>query len=1117
MSTQYHNYSPNQAISGNPYQFNPPQHSTKKVQMNENLFQQPITRRINQNVEVTNPITISCDKKVHRKVKSRSFIQSTASSKTPKANKTRLPLLDLTQNYNSRSYSLRKGQAFNDITFRANGQQNMTMDRSYSPQTTGRSTGRSTDRARQVYYALKNKRQYSQHNKENYDFRNFQNIQVQQREGNVFKNQKQQQFVTPQRQKVSSRKNYNSIQNQLSPNFKVQSIQSQNSNQRAKYSTLQNIPNTQSVHYNSLELAFGQQNQQVQKTIDGIEVKAVTIRSLNQMNIDAIRKSYQVQYTPNSTRDAYEIALKNEREIEKIKQGSKASPKAKNVKGRREKNFKKENSEGSRKQKTISASTSRSRSKKIKKSNFEVKKVSERSRSRSKSISTKFDDENEKKVISNSQKQVKNRIQSTQSHCKLNKDFSLEPQTPETPQVLRKMIEAVQIESIKQTPRKAESISKKKISEDKNVSQSPATFSPFDRNPSFGLPIYLKSGSKPKSSAKSNKNTQSKMKLKDNNNPNEVFLKMKDTIADRASMEPSPSTVKLKTKEVNPYLTPTQYTPKLKSKKSSHSVFGGLSYATEENYCDFSSLDNIDPLPEEEEIIKSDCSKTTEIQFNSFENFFPQQEEPSSKSPQQSGSIDFTMELSSNISNSLKQEKSKSGVEGSVRRERISKSQVVEMLQNLDIPKVKKNITQSLDPENSKNKAKGMLKKQNHQSEYIEHSIKKNLHQNLNSVIDRENNEHFANVPQSLFKNVSFNENLNPFKENQFQDDRSLQSIEKYPDISLKEIKEVSKQEERGSSIASHKEVFKLRSNPGYADSENFKDTDERSVVNFDIAKELENDLRLSKISEKTQTYSGIESEIKLPLTNSVVTKQSKRESELVDSHCISMTPNEELGQCNLKVTHTTSCQVEEVDSAKIKSAPPAMEEMGPTFTIHQFQKSSLIDLDSEYQHFIEQYSDGSVYKGYKLKGKKHGYGILILSNGSRYEGDWLNDVMSGIGKLFYDSGVLAYQGGFLHNKVDGHGIMFNEHTPANPKEKPNYFRDLGMIGDSWKSFEGTFSKDMKHGIGKWVLHNGDQFLGEFVDDKAEGRGTYTITLKDGEFEKIAGMWRGNKLIEIYN
>jgi hypothetical protein len=56
-----------------------------------------------------------------------------------------------------------------------------------------------------------------------------------------------------------------------------------------------------------------------------------------------------------------------------------------------------------------------------------------------------------------------------------------------------------------------------------------------------------------------------------------------------------------------------------------------------------------------------------------------------------------------------------------------------------------------------------------------------------------------------MLKNIPYAMNLNPFKEI-YQ--------EKYPDISLKEIKEASKQEERGSSIASKKEVFRLNSNP---------------------------------------------------------------------------------------------------------------------------------------------------------------------------------------------------------------------------------------------------------------------------------------------------------------
>jgi antitoxin component YwqK of YwqJK toxin-antitoxin module len=59
---------------------------------------------------------------------------------------------------------------------------------------------------------------------------------------------------------------------------------------------------------------------------------------------------------------------------------------------------------------------------------------------------------------------------------------------------------------------------------------------------------------------------------------------------------------------------------------------------------------------------------------------------------------------------------------------------------------------------------------------------------------------------------------------------------------------------------------------------------------------------------------------------------------------------------------------------------------------------------------------------------------VLLLANGSKYEGDWSNDFMNGIGKLFYDNGSLAYEGGFFDNKVDGLGVMYNDQPRI-----PNY------------------------------------------------------------------------------
>lgn len=173
---------------------------------------------------------------------------------------------------------------------------------------------------------------------------------------------------------------------------------------------------------------------------------------------------------------------------------------------------------------------------------------------------------------------------------------------------------------------------------------------------------------------------------------------------------------------------------------------------------------------------------------------------------------------------------------------------------------------------------------------------------------------------------------------------------------------------------------------------------------------------------------------------------------------------------------------------------------------------------EPEYQKVKEDYIDGSTYIGYKLKAKKHGKGTLILGNGSRYEGNWRNDVMSGIGKLFYDTNILAYQGGFLNNKVEGHGIMHNDQFLDGDSKSPSCtfdFRDLGSVKDNWVSFDGSFMGDMKEGVGKWHLADGSIFVGEFKKDKAHGDGVFHVGGEGGEV--VTGRWKDNLLVEVYN
>ena len=185
-------------------------------------------------------------------------------------------------------------------------------------------------------------------------------------------------------------------------------------------------------------------------------------------------------------------------------------------------------------------------------------------------------------------------------------------------------------------------------------------------------------------------------------------------------------------------------------------------------------------------------------------------------------------------------------------------------------------------------------------------------------------------------------------------------------------------------------------------------------------------------------------------------------------------------------------------------------------------QESSNTSLNPyNYEKVDEVYPDGSHYKGYKLNNKKHGQGSLTLSNGSRYHGDWRDDLMNGIGRLYYETGDIAYEGGFMNNRVQGHGKMHND-KPSRVfmgEEVVVDHKDLDCIKDNWETFDGTFEKNSKEGLGTWRLLGGHVFVGEFKNDLADGKGIFTYG-EDGVGElagrKFAGVWKDNKLVQVF-
>ena len=114
----------------------------------------------------------------------------------------------------------------------------------------------------------------------------------------------------------------------------------------------------------------------------------------------------------------------------------------------------------------------------------------------------------------------------------------------------------------------------------------------------------------------------------------------------------------------------------------------------------------------------------------------------------------------------------------------------------------------------------------------------------------------------------------------------------------------------------------------------------------------------------------------------------------------------------------------------------------------------------------------------------RHGMGQMNFTDGSFYEGQWMNDKRNGQGIFYFSSGNV-YQGYFVNNKKEGYGEFY-------------YAR-------SEEYYKGYWMNDKKHGQGEYFFRNGDKFEGFFVQDIKHGPGVKTS--KNMRYE---GVWENN-------
>ncbi len=157
----------------------------------------------------------------------------------------------------------------------------------------------------------------------------------------------------------------------------------------------------------------------------------------------------------------------------------------------------------------------------------------------------------------------------------------------------------------------------------------------------------------------------------------------------------------------------------------------------------------------------------------------------------------------------------------------------------------------------------------------------------------------------------------------------------------------------------------------------------------------------------------------------------------------------------------------------------------------------------------IIEYSDGSVYEGELIDNIRSGFGKLTYANGDEYTGMFVNDKKNGQGTIVYKNGD-KYEGNFIDGKRSGNGLLtYADGSTYNgnfENDRKNGYGVMTSVGDS--EYKGNFTDDIKNGEGEQIFANGDRYVGNYENDLRNGQGTYYFANGD----KYEGSFKNSQI-----
>ncbi|KAK7919824.1 hypothetical protein WMY93_011108 [Mugilogobius chulae] len=208
---------------------------------------------------------------------------------------------------------------------------------------------------------------------------------------------------------------------------------------------------------------------------------------------------------------------------------------------------------------------------------------------------------------------------------------------------------------------------------------------------------------------------------------------------------------------------------------------------------------------------------------------------------------------------------------------------------------------------------------------------------------------------------------------------------------------------------------------------------------------------------------------------------------------------------------------------------------------LHAYLKHNIFQGDFVSNNMMGQgtycWPDGSTYNGEVHYGLRHGIGSYYCAkNGVFYHGKWHKGKRQGKGAIYYNQDKTSwYKGDWVVNKIEGFGVRRYPSGNIYQGEWMNNLRH-GEGKMQWflngQQYEGTWYNGIQHGYGKhtWILTREDgsrysqsnQYVGDFVNGKRHGQGTFyyadgagIFTFKNGKI--FQGEFVNDQMIQLKN